>query len=211
MSIRMEACFPTMYTWAQTHTYRCDPGGPKGRQIQSHQISPLTLDVSIFKQLPWTDAWMAHTHTRTQPALCSRSCGTRGVLEGFHLESLLPWWPLWSSSPMGQQALHNFPLKRTHTNSRPLPRTRPQTHTQFSPPSALYGGAGRGASVWLKPSATESKRTEQLTVKLARAFEREVADERKLTARQRKPWSQKSAADVIVLSHRATWLSVIRV
>lgn len=35
----------------KTHTnmYRCDPGGRKGRQIQSRQISSLTLDVSIFK------------------------------------------------------------------------------------------------------------------------------------------------------------------
>lgn len=30
-------------------TYRCDPGGHKGRHFQSRQISPLTLDVSIFK------------------------------------------------------------------------------------------------------------------------------------------------------------------
>lgn len=36
-------------THEHKHTYRCDPGGRKGRQLRSRQISPLTLDVSIFK------------------------------------------------------------------------------------------------------------------------------------------------------------------
>ena len=50
-------------------------------------------------------------------------------------------------------------------------------HTpRLSPLSALYGDAGGEPMFDLTQSAAESKRTEQLTVKPARAFEREVEE-----------------------------------
>lgn len=136
MSIRMEACFPTMYTWAQTHTYRCDPGGPKGRQIQSHQISPLTLDVSIFKQLPWTDAWMAHTHAHTHPHTAGsvlqelwHSRGTRRV-PSWKPVAMVTIMELISHGPASFTQLPS--QKNTHKQSAIAPHSSTNTHTVFS-------------------------------------------------------------------------------
>lgn len=153
MSVGLKTRFTGMYAWTQTNP--------------PTDVTPVAIKDATFnlvRFLHWRlmyqflSSWLqlgdvyiytrtytqTHTLTRTQTALCSGSCGTWGVLEGFHLERLLPWWQLWRSSPMGQQALHNFPPSWTW----------PFTHTVYPPPmhkhthnfllfSALYGKSGR--------------------------------------------------------------------